>query len=328
MKIGKKYLQFTQKAYSIFRIPEVNSVIKYAVVIVCFFILFQRLSKTDFKPEFLFNKADFLYVIPIFFILSLANFFIDVLLWSSISKGSHKLRLWHYARHHLISMSMGFITPNNIGEYGGKMRQFGAPLAKLKGFYLAFHFRTVKTVARNLIGLFATFVLYSSSNSFLKEWHIYLFSALVLMHFFFYWNIENFLPVISNISIQGKNYFQSFLRIRISVIDKLKWISLSAAKFLIYTSQLSILLLSISSFEIQFYDTWLYVAFYYSLASYLPTILVFDPIVKGAVGILLLKYLHLSDWAIFTSVTLVWAANVAAPAIIGSILWAGRKRHI
>ncbi|MCX8147809.1 hypothetical protein [Thermaurantimonas aggregans] len=257
----------------------------------------------------------------------MANFFLDVLLWSLISKGSHKLRFWHYARHHLISMSLGFITPNNIGEYGGKMRQFKAPLAKLKGFFLAFHFRTVKTVARNLLGLFATFLLFYTTESFLKKWHLYLFFFLVLTHFLFYWYIENFLPFITNISIQGKNYFQSFLRIRISAIDKIKWISLSAVKFIIYTSQLSILLLSIGSSDAHFFIVWLYVAFYYSLASYMPTILVFDPIVKGAVGILLLKQLHLSDWAIFTSVTLVWTANVALPALIGSFLWAGRKRH-
>ncbi|MFN4299255.1 MAG: hypothetical protein ACK4EX_05915 [Thermaurantimonas sp.] len=326
LKIEEKYIIFAQKAYSALRTPIINSAIKYAVIIVCFFILFQRLSKSDFKPEFLFYQATFLQIIPIFILLSLANFFLDVLLWSFISKGSHKLRFWHYARHHLISLSLGFITPNNIGEYGGKMRQFEAPLAKLKGFFLAFHFRTVKTVARNIIGFFATYLLFYTTDSFLKEWHLYLFFFVVFIHLLFYWNIENFLPLLTNISIRGKNYFQSFLRIRISSFEKIKWISLSAVKFFIYTSQLSIVLLSIGSSGAHFFTIWLYVAFYYSLAAYLPTILVFDPIVKGAVGIFLLKQLHLSDWSIFTSVTLVWTTNVALPALVGSFLWAGRKR--
>lgn len=329
IKIAEKYRRYIHKAYKFIQKKEVNTAIKYAVVVTCFFILFDRLTKSEFKPMFWVNTAYFYVLIPIFITLSFLNFFIDVLLWASISKGSRRMRLSHYARHHLISLSMGFITPNNLGEYGGKIRQFGAPVSKVKGFLLAFHFRTVKTVARNILGLFALVLLfYISEQFFLKDWHIILFTIVVVTHLILYWNIEYFLPLISHISIQGKNYFQLFLRIRTTAIEKLKWIGLSALKFIIYTSQLTLLLATVipESSDISNYYIWMYVAFYYSLASYLPTIMVFDPIVKGAVGILLLKHLPVGDWTILSAVTLVWMANVAIPSVIGSLMWVRRKQ--
>lgn len=327
IKIGEPYLSNIIKLVAFFRRREVNISIKYAVTIACFYILFKRLNESDFKPEIWTNSAHYFYTFIAFFVLSLLNFFLDVYLWALISKGSHKLRLSHYARHHLISMSMGFVTPNNVGEYGGKMRQFDAPISKVKGFLLAFHFRTVKKVARNVIGFLAVLNLLTTHDDFfLTIWHILFFAVVVLVHFLFYWNIEYFLPYISKISIQGKNYFQLFLRIKIPYINKLKWIGLSALKFTIYTTQLTLLLIAVVPDNFLFFETWYYVAFYYSLASYLPTVLAFDPIVKGAIGILLLKQLNIDDWSILTSITFVWMANVAVPSIIGSLLWT-RRAH-
>ncbi|MFN3952072.1 MAG: hypothetical protein ACK4KT_06685 [Thermaurantimonas sp.] len=327
IKIGDSLLPYFEKSFAFIRRKEVNISIKYAVVIACMYILFRRLNESDFRPEIWVKNIRNLYTILPFVLLSFLNFFLDVYLWALISKGSHKLRLSHYAYHHLISMSLGFITPNNIGEYGGKMRQFDAPISRVKGFLLAFHFRTVKKVARNIIGLIATILLFTDHNIFfLKDWHIFLFTIVVITYFLIYWNIELFIPYISNISIQGKNYFQLFLRIKVSDINKLKWIGISALKFVIYTSQMTLLLMSLASEDLSFFEIWLFVAFYYSLASYLPTILAFDPIVKGAMGIILLNQLHLNDWTILSSITLVWAANIAVPSIIGSLLWI-RKNH-
>lgn len=327
IRIGDRYKSYLKKIIAFIRRRDVAIIIKYAVVSACFFILFNRLNESDFQPEIYSREDHHSYWFLLFIVLSVLNFTIDVYLWASISKGTHRLRFSHYARHHLISMSMGFITPNNIGEYGGKLRQFDAPISKVKGVLLAFHFRTVKTVARNILGFIAVLWLYTyQENFFLKGWHIFIFLTVVSFHFLFYWNIESFLPLISNISIQGKNYFQPLLRIRVSDIQKVFWIGLSALKFTVYTLQLTLLILAVLPENYSFIELWSYVAFYYSLASYLPTILIFDPIVKGAVGILLLKDLNLSDWTILTSITMVWAANVALPSVLGSLLWVRRNQ--
>lgn len=315
------------KAYTALRKSRVMLWIKFLVIGACIYVLHSRLNAFDFRPDFLYKYPDLGKIIFFFLLLAGVNFFLDVYLWANISGGKRKnrLRLSHYARHHLISLSLGFITPNNLGEYGGKMRQFDAPTSKIKGFLLAFHFRTVKTVARNLIGLAAVIWLYTADRlPYLTTWQIGLLALFVSLYALFYVFLEDLLPLISSFSIQGKNYFQLFLRIRFSLIQKTKWTLVSSIKFLVYVVQLT-LLLKVSEQDIGLFVLMANVCFYYSLASYLPTILAFDPIVKGAAGILMLRHLGLNDWIVLTSVTMVWVTNVAFPSIVGSFLWLRKK---
>ena len=56
----------------------------------------------------------------------------------------------------------------------------------------------------------------------------------------------------------------------------------------------------------------------YFIASFIPTISLFDWVIKGSVAIYIFTYISIPEIKIITITTLMWLLNFALPAIFGS----------
>ena len=228
----------------------------------------------------------------------------------------------HYLKHHLISLSIGSVTPVSLGEYGGKLRQFSGKMNKLKGLYLAYLFRISKMIARNFVGslmLYLLIVFYSFQNW--PQWVAWLIGLGCLVFLVGFLFIEKILPLITQIPLFGRSYLKPLNRVNFTMSKKVLWLFLGSVKFLTYTLQLALMLYFFASNNFTLEYLLLLSGIYYSVASYIPSIQVVDPLIKASAGILILQSVVPFAPAIALSITLVWLVNVGLPSLGGLALW-------
>jgi hypothetical protein len=56
----------------------------------------------------------------------------------------------------------------------------------------------------------------------------------------------------------------------------------------------------------------------YILASIVPTISIFDVVVKGSIAMFLFSYLDVNEFIVLSTTTLMWLLNFVIPSIFGS----------
>lgn len=274
--------------------------------------LIQHMFSADNRPLF----------ILWFFVLSLLNLFLDTLLWKKISDINEGVTLKKAAFHHLRSLALAIVTPYNVGEFGGKFRQHTAPIPQLKAFYLTYVFRFVKMSARNFVGSLALLYLIGGG-----VWHFIgvgeslLVVALAVLVVAFYFNMHRIVPLIANVPISGKKYLLPLKRILPSVSTRMIWFALGILKFFVYPAQFMLLLMAADSGLAFSFTLMAMILVYYSVAAFIPSVQLADPVVKGGFGILVLTQWGIGSNLIFLSATGVWLFNVAIPALIGGVFF-------
>jgi hypothetical protein len=279
----------------------------------------KRLERISFPAKWDFYHY---YVLSLFFFFASINFFLDVLLWLRISVSAKKVE-WHKAAfHHLRSITLGFITPYNVGEFGGKIRQYKEPTEQIKAVYLTYIFRYVKMSARNLIGSLALLWLVVTEKFLgIDNWQAIVIFTLAIGIVLLYFKMERIVPLISGLVVLGRKYFSPLARITMKPGKKFVWLIYGSLKFLVYPSQFVLALVFFDS-TLNFSLNLLMLSLvYYSVAAFLPSAQVIDPVVKSAAGVFVLSGSVAYPESIVVATTAVWAANVAMPAFFGALFF-------
>lgn len=269
------------------------------------------------------------YILLLFFFGATINFLLDVLLWRRISVAARKVEWRKAAFHHLRSITLGFITPYNVGEFGGKARQYKAPMEQIKAVYLTYIFRYVKMSSRNIIGSLALLWLVTSGNfPEIAYWQAMGILVLAVFVVLIYFQMERIVPLISGLVVLGRKYFSPLARITMKPGKKLVWLFYGSLKFLVYPSQFVLALVFFDP-TLSFNANILALSLvYYSVAAFLPSAQVIDPIVKSAAGVFILSGSVANPESIVVATTAVWAVNVAIPAFLGTLLLFFKRKNL
>ncbi|MCC5916248.1 MAG: hypothetical protein JJU02_02860 [Cryomorphaceae bacterium] len=269
-----------------------------------------------------------IYWLLLFCVLAIFNLLADTVLWKSISAANQRVSLKKAMFHHIRSITLAIVTPYNVGEFGGKLRQYAAPIEQLKAVYLTYVFRFVKMSARNLVGALA--LVYLVNIGVFPSIHTWQANALLIIALciaIFYFNQEKIIPLISGMVVLGRKYFLPLARIMPNPWTKTFWLFLGFVKFFIYPAQFGIaLILFDNNLQLEpglMSMIWLY----YSLAAFLPSVQLVDPIIKGGAGVFILSGWVDNPATILLATTLVWFVNVAIPAFVGSTLFVRVKKR-
>ena len=266
-------------------------------------------------------------LLTIFMLLAFINMGLDAFLWKSISAVNQKVSFATALFHHLCSLSLASITPYNVGEFGGKQRQYQAPLEKLKAVYLTYVFRFVKMSARNLVG--ALSLLYLVQHDvfiWVSQWQAVFILIIALVIVVVYFQQERIIPIISGIVVLGKKIFLPLGRILPSTGIKIRWLILGLLKFMVYPLQFLLALMIFEHDLVASISLMAMIWLYYSLSAFLPSIQAIDPLVKGGAGIFILTGWVSNPGTILLATTLVWFINVAIPAFIGALFFLKTKK--
>ena len=293
--------------------------IKLSIVIGAFYFIYNKLTNNnqlDFSLfiDFVLKNTVFSSKNSIFLLfLTIFNWFFEILKWQNLVSFIKKISFKEAMEQSLGALTASLFTPNRIGEYGAKAiyysKQFRKRILLLN--LLGNSFQMLVTTLFGVIGFIVFSNRYDIEISFIKLSRLLIIVAFILAIVVIGFKENRYR--IKGFSIERiKDYF-SKIPSKIHALN----ITYSLVRYLIFSFQF-FFLLKIFEVDLSYIDAMVVITSMYLLASIIPSIFIFDVVIKGSVAVYLFSFVHINEFTILCIITLMWLLNFVLPSIFGS----------
>jgi len=293
--------------------------IKLSIVAGASYFVYNRLvnnGELDFRVfvDFL-TKNDVFSSKNIFFVLFLTvfNWFLEILKWQKLVHFIKKISFFEALQQSLSALTASLFTPNRIGEYGAKAVYFSKRFRKrvLILNLIGNSFQMAVTVILGLVGLYFFITTYNVEISYYR---VSRFGILILFATVFaVFGVRQKRFKIKGFSIERLVAFLKDIPLKVKASTFL----LSLMRYAVFSFQFFFLLKILGAN--QPYETLIIgITAMYLLSSIIPTIFIFDVLVKGSVAVFVFGYFGINELVVLCVITLMWLLNFVLPSIFGS----------
>ena len=294
------------------------ALLKIAVVLAALFFIGYKLTSDDQLnfSSFLekLNEARVFSVLNIFILLLLTflNWLFEVKKWHKLSSTLKSNTVRKATNESLASFTAAIFTPSRIVEYGAKSLYYPRADRK-KVIFLNFVGNMTQLFVTFVFGIIGLIILLFLVKLPFTGMNIGLIVALLFSPFYIYWLARKF-----NLRIKGfslRKLEKSFRKIP----NDIQWKTLYYAtlRYIIFTHQFYFLLL-VFNIELPYLLVISAVFSTYFLASLIPTMIIFDAVIKGGFGVWIFGFLGVPEIVVLVIVLAVWILNFGLPALLGS----------
>ncbi|WP_282041612.1 lysylphosphatidylglycerol synthase domain-containing protein [Winogradskyella flava] len=293
--------------------------IKLSIVVGAFYFIYSKIAENEnlrFGEFIGFLKENGTFSLKnIFFLvfLSTFNWFFEILKWQSLINTIKQISFRNSLEQSLGGLTASLITPNRIGDYGAKAVYYAKQLRK-------------RIVLLNLLGnmaqmtittIFGTIGLLIFVNRYQIDVNYYRVARfvflIVLMGIFAAFGIRH-----KRFSVKGYSINRILDAIK-TIPNKVHFINLllSCVRYLIFSFQFYYLL-TIFGVDVAYSKAMVVINSMYFLASIIPSISIFDVVIKGSVAVFLFGYVEVNELTILSIITIMWLLNFVLPSLFGS----------
>ena len=293
--------------------------IKLSIVVIAFYFMYSKIVKNE-NLEFnkfgaFLNENDVFSLknSAILVLLSSFNWYFEILKWKHLVTIIKPISFKSALEQSLGGLTASLITPNRIGDYGAK------------AIYYTKSFRT-KIVLLNLLGNMAQMTITTLLGAigllfFINQYSIAInyykiagFGILIIvLGLLVFFGITKKRLKIKGFSLASIIHFIKSISIKAHSLNLL----FSIIRYLIFSFQFYYLL-TVFGIEIAYYDAMVIITSMYLMASIIPTISIFDVVIKGSIAVFLFSYIDVNEFIILSITTLMWLLNFVIPSIFGS----------
>ncbi|GAB5563727.1 MAG: lysylphosphatidylglycerol synthase domain-containing protein [Winogradskyella sp.] len=292
--------------------------IKLSIVVGAFYFIYTKLfenSRLDIE-QFLsvlhINNSFSLKTVTILLTLSICNWYFEILKWKHLVGTLKNISFKDALEQSLCGLTASLITPNRIGEYGAKAIYFAKPYRK-------------RIVLLNLIGNISQMAITTilgivGSILFVNLYSIevdYFKITKIIFGFVLVRSLTAF--GISKVSLRVKGYSMREILIHVKALGSLthlKTLLFSLMRYAIFSFQFYYLL-KFFGVDISYFAAMIVITSMYFLASIIPSISIFDVVVKGSVAVFLFSFIEVNELIVLSITTIMWLLNFALPSLFG-----------
>ncbi len=292
-------------------------IIRYLVI-----VLFNQNSIHDFQKLLkIINQNGLDYRFALIIVLFGMNHFLEAIKWKYATRKIQKIT-WKNSFHAVFSgIAIGSITPNHIGDYGGKILKL-EPNNRAKGVAVNFVISSAQLLTTLFFGSLALFFVIETYYPKLPNVTLfkYIFIPIFLLAAIsLYFSIKHLSKIIHRIPVLKKisNYVDVLAYYKPS--ELLLIFLLSCTKYLAFTFQY-ILAVKYVKPELSSFEIGASSALIFLTQTIVPSFAFTELFVRGSIAAYFFSFIS-NDLLIIVLVTFsIWILNVIIPAIIGSVL--------
>jgi hypothetical protein len=292
---------------------------KLSIVVGAFYFIYWKLTQNEnlqFNEFISFLKINDIFSlknIVFLLILSSFNWFFEILKWQHLVKIVKPISFYVALEQSLGGLTASLITPNRIGEYGAKAVYYSKafrPKIVLINLLGNMSQMTITTV----FGLVGFMIFLNRYSIAINYNHLIIIIVLVLVTSL----IAVFIIKHKDFKIKGFSLTRVINFIK-NIPLKTHGINLALAliRYVIFSFQLYYLL-TIFGIHISYSEAMVVITSMYFLASIMPSISIFDVIIKGSIAVFLFDYVQVNELTVLCSITLMWLLNFVLPSVFGS----------
>ena len=294
--------------------------IKLSIAIGCSYYIYDKLVNNNTLDFNFFidllnsNKVFSVLNITALISFSLINWGLESLKWKVLVNTITRLSLGNAIEQSFGALTASLMTPNRIGEYGAK------------AIYYPKQFRK-KILALTLIGnlsqllvtlIFGSIGLLMFWSMFTVSINIYnLLSALFLIALVWYimhaYGHKLMIITIKGFSLRALQNFINKLPSKVL----LQTISIALVRYIVFSHQCYFLIV-LFNIDVSYITALTFISCMYIMASAIPTVFIFDSVIKGSIAVWLFSFVGANELVIIAITLLMWILNFALPAMLGS----------
>ena len=245
-------------------------------------------------------------------ILTLFNWFFEILKWQKLVQIIQNISFKDALEQSLGGLTASLVTPNRIGDYGAKVMYY---TNRFKGKIVLLNLvgnisqMTITTVF-GVIGLTIFINFYQVDINYYRVTRFVFILLIIATLSFFGVKHRRF-------KVKGHSYVDIIDFIKsITINVKAKTLVFSLIRYLIFSFQFYFFL-SVFGVAIDYLDAMVVITSMYFLASIIPSISIFDVVIKGSVAVFLFSFLKINELTILTIITSMWLLNFVIPSVFG-----------
>ncbi len=293
--------------------------IKLSIVVGAFYFISQKLlnnDQLDFERFLSFLKENSLFSlknIAFLVFLTVLNWFFEIIKWRFLVSKIKVISFFEALEQSLGALTASLFTPNRIGEYGAKAIYYSKPHRKriLLLNLIGNMMQMTITVVLGCVGFIFFYKNYTLNIDYFKLSR----GLLIIM-------------VIGTLSVIGVK--QSKYKIKGFSIEKIRdyilklglnflsiGLLISFVRYVIFSFQFYYIL-NLFGINLSYTEAMIIITSMYLLASIIPTISIFDVVIKGSVAIYLFDIAGIEELPVLCCILLMWLLNFALPSVFGS----------
>jgi len=293
--------------------------IKISIIVVAFYFIYKKLLKNEhidfsvFYNLLIKNEVFSSKIIFLLSFLSLLNWFFEILKWQILASKISKITFRDALAQSLGSLTASLLTPNRIGEYGAKALFFKKEsrkqimLANLLGNSLQMGI----TCLVGFIGLYFFILKYPLNFNY----HKLIIGSLISISI-----LTLIIYLILKIKVSIKGFFLEKIKNFILNLNKRSIIFTlfyALIRYLLFSFQFYYLLVLFDA-DVSYLTAMMVISSMYLLSSVIPSIFIFDVVIKGSVSLFLFSFVGVDDLIVLSTVMMIWLFNFVFPSLIGS----------
>ncbi len=224
-------------------------------------------------------------------------------------------------------VALSVITPNRIGEYGGRMLYLheGNRVRSIPLTLIGSLSQLIITLLAGISGMIAvkniwqeTAIDHTIPVLFMNA-SLYLLSLISLILLIFYFKLSAFTRWVEKMPMSArlKRYIEAADNFSFSHLFNILW--LSFFRYLVFTLQY-VWLLQVMQVELSLTQGFVLVSVLFLLLAVYPTFALLELVVRQQLGILIFGLVSSNSLGIIAASTGIWLINLVMPAILGSLL--------
>jgi len=293
--------------------------IKLSIVVGAFYFIYKKLTENeelDFHVfiQFLKENNAFSTKTMLFLLfLTLFNWFLEILKWRTLVATLEKISFKNALEQSLGSLTASLFTPNRIGEYGAKAIYY--PSGKRKKIVLLNLLSNMMqmgtTVLFGIIGLYLLNSKYDLNINYYRASRFLVIIVVIVL--FTVFGLKQNTYKIKGFSVERLIQFFK----NISAKTKITGMALSVTRYFVFSFQFYYLL-HVFGVNVSYCNAMVVITSMYLLASVIPSVFIFDVVIKSSVAVYLFTIVGVNDFTTLSVVTLMWLLNFVLPSLFGS----------
>ncbi len=294
-------------------------VIKLSVVFGAFYFIYKKTVNNEVLEfsvfiDFLAKNEHFSLKNVIFLLfLTIFNWFFEILKWRNLVAVIKNITFFDALKQSTASLTASLFTPNRIGDYAAKVIYYAPPNRK-RILLLNLMSNMAQMTMTLSIGLIGVILFNTNYDLPIQPLRLSRFIVIVILV-----GVFSFLGFKkSKAKIRGVSFVKVFEFIKsISIKVHTKNLLYSFIRYVIFSFQFYFLL-TLFDVQVSYFNAMIVISSMYFISSIIPSIFIFDVVIKGSVAIYLFDLVGVNQFTVLSIVSLMWLLNFALPSIIGS----------
>lgn len=295
--------------------------IKILIVIIAWWYIYKKLFASDQDYSSIVFTPRIWQGIIVVFVLMFANWLLEAKKWQVLVHKIVPISLTTAFQGTLIGITFGFITPNRIGDIGG--RSIVLPSSKKRGIIatsIGSMLQFATTILFGILGI--TILFFFIPHTHTIQYLIYICFAILILSFFIIRLSfrKKYLHQII-LRIMGKSRYRKFIQtLQLYSLETLLFAGMFAVfRYIIFSTQYTLLLLIFIP-EISAIECITGITLTYLFVTLIPSSILGELGIRGSVSVFIFGLFAAPALQIFLVSLILWIINLAIPVVFGSIL--------